>query len=142
VRVYIGDESTAVRSRLVRMLTDHQAVRVVGQTADAREALQQIRQVRPEVVILAVHMFRGSGIEVARAVRRELPSSVIVMLTNSAYPQYRRECLQAGADYFLDKSIEFEKINTIFDQLGHPGRARQGQTKSRVTAHTDLWRAA
>ena len=123
------------------MLAEHEGVKVVGQTGDAREAIAEIRQVQPEVVILAIHMYMGSGIEVLRTVRQELPTAVIIIMTNSAYPQYRRECLRAGANYFFDKSIEFENINTIFDQLVQGERAvrqegtGQGRQKSRNTEH-------
>ncbi len=127
MRVYIGDESPAVRNRLVRMLEEREDVSVVGQTGDVEEAIQQIRQEQPDVVILAIHMNQGSGIDVLKAVRREQPSPVVIMLTNSAYLPYRRECMQAGANYFLDKSIEFEQINVIFDRLKRTGRAAREQ---------------
>ena len=145
MRVYIADESPAVRSRLVRMLTEDEDVRVVGQTGDAREAVAEIRRLRPEVVILAIHMYMGSGIEVLKAVRHEQPSAVVIIITNSAYPQYRRECLRAGANYFLDKSIEFEKINTIIDRLRQVRRTPQGpydQIHKDDQRHSDRRRAA
>ena len=145
MRAYIADESPAVRSRVVRLLTEHEDVRVVGQTGDAREAVTDIRRLRPEVVILAIHMYMGSGIEVLKAVRHEQPAAVIIIMTNSAYPQYRRECLRAGANYFLDKSIEFEKINTIIDRLRQVRRTPQGpsdQNRKDDQRHSDERRAA
>ena len=145
MRVYIADESPAVRSRVVRLLTEYEDVRVVGQTGDATQAVMDIRRLRPEVVILAIHMYMGSGIEVLKAVRHEQPAAVIIIMTNSANTQYRRECLRAGANYFLDKSIEFEKINTIIDRLRQIRRTPQGQSNQNHTdehRHTDRRRAA
>jgi DNA-binding NarL/FixJ family response regulator len=127
------------------MLAEREDVRVVGQTGDAEEAIQQIRQERPHVVILAIHMHEGSGIDVLKAVRPEQPSPVIIMLTNSAYAPYRRECMQAGANYFLDKSIEFEQINVIFDRLKRISRAAReegNQTSVEKERRGDHGRAA
>jgi CheY-like chemotaxis protein len=39
------------------------------------------------------------------------------MLTAFAYPQYRRKCLEAGADFFLDKTTEFERVAEVLRQL-------------------------
>ncbi len=141
MQVYIADESPAVRSRFVKLLAEHEDVRVVGQTGDAREALQEIRLLKPEVVILALHMYMGSGIEVLKTVRREQPSATIIIMTNSAYPQYRRACMRAGANYFLDKSIEFEKIHSIFDLLRLGRRTPLGLREFEIK-HTDQRRAA
>jgi hypothetical protein len=42
---------------------------------------------------------------------------MVIMLTNYPYPQYRKKCLGLGADYFFDKSTEFEKVTELFKQL-------------------------
>ena len=44
---------------------------------------------------------------------------MVIMLTNYPFEQYRRECAEAGADYFLNKSTEFEKINEILARVVH-----------------------
>jgi DNA-binding NarL/FixJ family response regulator len=59
----------------------------------------------------------GSGLDVLRDIRTDHPHICVLMCTNYPDPQYREECLGAGADYFLDKSAEFEKIPAILRQL-------------------------
>jgi DNA-binding NarL/FixJ family response regulator len=62
----------------------------------------------------------GSGLEVLRAIRRTYPSLCVLICTNYPHPQYREECIAAGANFFLDKSAEFEKIPAIIrDLIGH-----------------------
>jgi DNA-binding NarL/FixJ family response regulator len=59
----------------------------------------------------------GSGLGVLRAIRQHHPSLCVVICTNYPYPQYREECIAAGANFFLDKSAEFLKIPGIFREL-------------------------
>ena len=46
-----------------------------------------------------------------------MPHVIVIMLTNHSGPEYRRACLDAGANFFLDKTNEFQKIPDILDQL-------------------------
>ena len=55
----------------------------------------------------------GTGVDVLRAVRPKSPDIAFVVLTNHPNAQYRRVCMEAGADSFLDKSTEFSKIKEV-----------------------------
>lgn len=114
-----------VLERLARMLSELPgAVELIGQASDAREAAEAIRRLRPDVVILDIRMPRGSGIDVLREIKREMPSPVVLMLTNHPYPQYRETCRKMGADFFFDKSTEFEKIPEVLQRLLQNRRIR------------------
>jgi two-component system response regulator DevR len=112
-RVYLVDDSELVRRRLVDMLTDIEDVEIIGQTGDPEEAEAEIRRLSPDVVVLDIKLPGKNGIEVLRDIRKNVPTPLVIMLTNYPYAQYRRECTDAGADYFLHKATEFEKINDI-----------------------------
>jgi DNA-binding NarL/FixJ family response regulator len=58
-----------------------------------------------------------SGLDVPRAIRADLPHLYVLICTNYPYPQYREGCLTAGANFFLDKSAEFERIPAIIREL-------------------------
>jgi len=117
VEVVIADDSSAVRERLVTMLADLKGVEVIGQAQNVEEAIASIRALKPKAVILDIRMPGGSGINVLQAIKREQPSPVVIMLTNYPYLQYRKKCLEAGADFFFDKSTEFNKIPQVFKLL-------------------------
>ena len=51
-----------------------------------------------------------NGIDVLKSIKKTDPETIILILTNFPYPQYRDTCMKAGADYFFDKSNEFEKV--------------------------------
>jgi DNA-binding NarL/FixJ family response regulator len=117
VRVFIADDSSLVVERLVAMLAELQHVEIIGHAADARAATQSIRNLKPHVVILDLHMPGTSGFEVLRNIKRERPKIIVMILTNHADNQYQKMCLAAGADFFLDKSGQFNMIPELFQTL-------------------------
>jgi DNA-binding NarL/FixJ family response regulator len=116
-RVYVVDDSDFVRERLIEMLSELEEVEIVGGTGDPREAVTVIRQMAPDAVILDIRLPGRSGVEVLRDLKKEEPSPVVIILTNYPYPQYQKECTEAGADYFLNKSTEFKKIAKVLKGL-------------------------
>lgn len=117
IRVFIADDSATVRDRLMTLLAEMPAVEIVGQAADAAEAIQAIQRLSPDVVILDIRMPAGSGIGVLRSLQQKPDKPKFIMLTNYPFLQYRKTCLEAGASYFFDKSSEFEKIPQALEQL-------------------------
>lgn len=117
IRVFIADDSKIVVERLADLLKEVAGVDVVGQAGNALDAVLSIQQSNPDAVILDLQIPGGSGLDVLRGIRRGHPSLQVLICANYPYPQYRDECMAAGANYFLDKSADFEKIPAIFRQL-------------------------
>ena len=134
LKVFISDDSTTVREHLVTVMLDLPEMAVVGQAQDARGSLDAIRQTRPDVVILDIRMPGGNGISVLREVKKMNPAPRVIMLTNYAYTQYRKKCEESGADFFLDKSTEFDKLPQALEQVrqGLQAEAGAGDRKSVV----------
>ncbi len=119
IRVLIVDDSALIRERLKTMLSEIAGVEIVGEAEDKMEAIASNDRLHPDVVILDIRLPRGNGIEVLQNIKGNNPSVTIIMLTNYPYPQYRRKCMEAGADFFLDKSTEFEKVSEVLMKLTH-----------------------
>ena len=117
MRVFIVDDSRVVVERLADLLNDVPGVELVGRANDVPAAIHSIPESNPDAIILDLQMPGGSGLEVLRSIRLSRPSLWVLVCTNYPYPQYREECISAGADYFLDKSAEFEKIPGILRDL-------------------------
>jgi DNA-binding NarL/FixJ family response regulator len=115
--VFIVDDSAAIRSRLVDMLSRIDGVDIVGEAATANEAIAGILNVRPHGVLLDLNLMGRAGIEVLRTVHPQAPEIVFVVLTNHAEPQYRTACTKAGASYFLDKSCDFERVPAVIAEI-------------------------
>ena len=110
MKVYIVDDSKAIRERLHEMLSDIPGVETVGQSGDPFEALEAIRHCHPDAVILDIRLPGISGIELLKKIKREQASVLVIMLTDYPYRQYRLQSMQAGADYFFHKTTEIDKI--------------------------------
>lgn len=117
MNVFLVDDSVVIRQRLRRMLADVDQVRVVGEAGEVQEATDAILEGKPDVVLLDIHLFNGSGIDVLQRLKKENPAPAVIVLTNYPYPQYREKCLAAGADYFFVKSTEFELVVPALKQL-------------------------
>jgi DNA-binding NarL/FixJ family response regulator len=125
--VFIADDSLIVRERLVTMLDELAEIEIVGQAENVAEAIKTIRKVKPDVVILDIRMPGGSGIDVLRNIKQGEATPMVIILTNYPYLGYRQKCLRAGADFFLDKSTEFEQIPALFERLEQGSASDQTQ---------------
>ncbi len=117
IRVLIVDDSALIRERLKTMLSEIAGVEIVGEAEDKMEAIAANDRLQPDVVTLDIRLPKGNGIEVLQNIKGNNPSVTIIMLTNYPYPQYRQKCLKAGADFFFDKSTEFEKVPEVLMKL-------------------------
>jgi len=117
IKVFIADDSSVIRERLNALFSDLPGVDMVGEAGDAGETLRGIQELNPDVVILDIRMPGGNGISVLEKIKRTDACPVVIMLTNYPYPQHKKKCTDLGADYFFDKSTEFESIIEVFNKL-------------------------
>ncbi len=132
MKILIVDDSPIVRARLITMLDDLTHVNVVGQAKSGEEALEALPRLKPDAVILDIRMPGQSGVEVLEKIKKTNPAPKVIMLTNFPYEQYRDRCLESGADYFFDKSSEFNKVIDVVSKLANEGveRGRRALTPS------------
>jgi DNA-binding NarL/FixJ family response regulator len=123
LRVVVADDSPDVRRHLVEMLREIAAVEVVAEAGDTPSALASAEQFRPEVVVLDLQMPGESGLVALQHLQALLPETQVIILTNHANPFYRRKCMEEGASFFFDKSIEFDKVAETVRSLAARSRA-------------------
>jgi DNA-binding NarL/FixJ family response regulator len=119
MKVYVVEDSAAVRERLLEMIREIEDVEVVGEAETYAAAVAGIMSTRPDVAVLDIKLAddSGSGIDVLAAVKKGLPAMRAIVLSNYATPQHMKASADAGAEYFLDKSAEFERISEILEQM-------------------------
>lgn len=117
MKVFIVDDSALVRERIIAMISEHPGIEIAGQAENAQEGINSILKLKPDVVILDIRMPGGNGIEVLRNIKKNNYAPTVIILTNYPNPQYRKKCMEAGADYFFDKSTEFNKIIEVIKKL-------------------------
>jgi DNA-binding NarL/FixJ family response regulator len=119
VRVFLVEDSPLIRKRIVDSLDSIGGFEVIGFSESEEEAVERIADVHPDVVITDIRLKKGNGIEVVRQVRLK-PEGVqpkIYVLSNYAYPEYKRQCELVGADDFFDKSSEYDRFLDTLQQV-------------------------
>ncbi len=121
VKIVTVDDSPIIAERLKEMLGELEGIEYSGNASSIASALDLVRLQRPHVVILDIHlesdMPKANGINLLMDLRRKYADLKIVMLTNLAEDQYRNTCLFLGANHFLDKSHEFDKVVGIIKEF-------------------------
>ncbi|MBI4672341.1 MAG: response regulator transcription factor [Chloroflexi bacterium] len=117
MKVFLVEDSELLRDRLVRAFSIIKGVEVCGFSDSAEQAIRQIQQTQADVIILDIRLRQGNGFQVLQSVKKPGQPPTVIVLTNFAYPQYRKKFLAAGADYFFDKSDEFTQVTVVLREL-------------------------
>jgi DNA-binding NarL/FixJ family response regulator len=110
------DDSLLVRERLIGLLSELPGVEIVGEADTAAHAIEVLPTLKPCVVVLDISMPGGSGFLVLEHLQKNPPAPLIIVLTNYDHEPYRRRALKLGADYFFDKSSQFEEIKAVLEK--------------------------
>jgi DNA-binding NarL/FixJ family response regulator len=123
VRVFVVEDSVALRERIVGDIASLDRLDVVGWAESENHAVEAIEELSPDVVVTDLGLKEGSGVNLVRQVRAKRPALPprIVVLTNYATPEYRARCLQYGADEFFDKTSEYDDFLAVMRKASrHP----------------------
>ena len=114
MQIIITDDHALVRDGLRSMLEDEPGLEVVGEAANGQEALELCRSLKPDLVLMDVRMPEMDGLEATRAIKQELPSISVLMVTMHENPDYLLEALSAGAAGYVLKGASGDRlINAI-----------------------------
>lgn len=115
VRVFIVDDSPYLREMLSELISDPGMIDIIGTGESALTAVEDVNLSNADVVIIDLQLKGGSGFDVVKGIRL-LPRAkdiITIMFTNYASPALRERALALGADYFLDKSHDHDKVTEI-----------------------------
>jgi len=125
MNLLIMDDAISIRERIVELLSEVPGIEKIYESGDAASAVTVLAEHQPDSVILDIQVPPApglrNGIDVLRVVKKHYPSTGVIMLTNFANPFYQEECKRLGADYFFDKSSEFDKLPEAVAQLMNRG---------------------
>jgi DNA-binding NarL/FixJ family response regulator len=117
MRVLVVDDSPAVRRRIVGLLRETEGVAEIDEAGDIEAALAAARARKPALVLLDLHLGPCRGMGVLAAFKSLPGAPTVAVLTNDASEAHRRECIARGADYFFDKSKEFDDVGRVVSRL-------------------------
>lgn len=104
VRILIADDHEIFRRGLRSLLESHPKWQVCGEAMDGQEAVEGVRALNPDVVVLDITMPRLNGLEAAQIIRNEAPKSKMVILSQYEPSLMKQAALSAGAEAYITKS--------------------------------------
>jgi DNA-binding NarL/FixJ family response regulator len=114
IRVVLVDDHALVRQGFRLLLARHADIEVIGEASSGKEAVSMCVELKPDIVILDIAMPEMNGVEAARQIRQNAPSTNILALTMHKDAVYLREILRAGAKgYLLKDSIDRDLLEAV-----------------------------
>ena len=110
IRVLIVDDHHIVRMGLITIINDQQEMEVIGEAGNAAEALREVEQLHPDVVLMDIRLPGESGIEATSQISKRFPNAKVVMLTSFADDSMIFRAISAGAVGYVLKQVEDEEL--------------------------------
>ena len=121
ISVFLVDDQNMLRAAFRSLLKQDARFNVVGDSADARQAIELIGELRPNVVLLDITMPGLSGLDAIAPIRKAHPRVRVLMLTHHEGETFVEHALRAGADGYLSKDSEPDEL-TLAIQAVHRGQ--------------------
>lgn len=123
IRVLVADDQALIRRGMTLMLSVESDIEVVGQAIDGVEAVEMAERLRPDVVLMDLHMPRKGGVAATREIMLSLPHTHVLVLTTLDADELVFEAVRAGAHaYLLKDASEDELLETV--RAVHRGESR------------------
>ncbi len=115
IRVFLADDHTLVRHGFRRILEDDPGIQVVGEAGTGLSAVEQCKELKPDVVVMDLYMPELGGLEATAEVLKANPATKILILSMYSNEAYVRKAFEAGAKgYMLKDAIELDLTRAVF----------------------------
>jgi DNA-binding NarL/FixJ family response regulator len=117
-RIILVDDHEVVRLGLKALLERHPQFEVVGEASSARDAMEQVAALEPDVVVMDIRLPGTSGIEACEQIVDEYPNTKVIMLTSYAEDEMLFSAIRAGASGYVLKQIASEELVKAIEAVG------------------------
>jgi CheY-like chemotaxis protein len=132
-RVMFVDDHQVMRQGLIRLVVSQPGIKVVGEAANGREALDLARLIRPDLIIMDVSMPEMDGIEATRRIKAEMPQIRVIGLSMHDDVQITREMLNAGTETMVSKTASAAEIIKVINGVNERNQANHYPEKARIS---------
>src|SRR5256714_8469845 len=130
VRILIADDHEVVRQGVRSLLTSRKEWDVCGEAVDGRDAVKKAKELKPDVVVLDISMPHLNGFEAARLIRKDVPQSKILILSQHSVSEMLQLALDAGARGYVSKSEVSRDLLPAIETIIHDRSPFISQTKN------------
>ncbi len=116
-RILVADDHPVFRFGVCALLGTHEGWEICGEATDGREAVDQCRKMKPDLVILDICMPKLNGVDAARLILKKNPAQRILILTEVTSDQVIRDCLEAGVRGWVVKSDGVQGLTSAVEAL-------------------------
>jgi DNA-binding NarL/FixJ family response regulator len=120
IRLLLVEDQALLREGLKRLLDSQADLQVVGEAADGQQAIDQVKALRPDLVLMDVRMPVMDGVTATRLISERFPATKVLVLTTFADDEYVEQAMQAGAMGYLLKDTPTEDLATAI-RSAHKG---------------------
>jgi two-component system, NarL family, response regulator DevR len=117
-RILLVDDHEVVRLGLKALLEHHAQFEVVGEASSAKEAIEQVGRLHPDIVLMDIRLPGTSGIEACEEIIKQYPETRVVMLTSYAEDEMLFSAIRAGASGYILKQIGGEDLMRALEAVG------------------------
>lgn len=117
IRVLVADDHTIVRDGICALLALPADIEVVGEAANGREALEKVKELAPDVVLMDIAMPLMGGLEATRRICKEFPHTKVIALTQYDDKEYVFPVIEAGASGFISKTAASSELTMAIRSL-------------------------
>jgi len=121
IRVLLTDDHTLFRQGIRTLLSAEPDLEVVGEAANAFEAVTMAQQLHPDVVLMDIGMSGMSSFEATRQIRKERPDTKVVFLSMYDDEEYLAECVEIGASGYILKDSPVDQLLTSIREVHRGG---------------------
>jgi len=116
--ILLVDDHEVVRLGLRALLDHHAQFEVIGEAASAKEAIEQVARLHPDIVLMDIRLPGTSGIEACEEIIKNFPDTRVVMLTSYAEDEMLFSAIRAGASGYILKQISRDDLMRALEAVG------------------------
>lgn len=138
LRVLVTDGIGSVNEGLTALLSDLEGIAVFGCAQEPAKVVALVETMQPDVVLLDFPAAGTSDLQTLRQLKHLPFAPIVIVLSHYALPPLREACLNAGADYFLEKTAAFERLREVLHSLAQTGHGAGRQRDCQFQAERPM----
>ena len=115
--IFIAEDSENVRDNLRKIISHIEGLQIIGEAAEVKKAIEISNSKYADIYLIDIGLSDGSGIEFLKHIKANNQSAVALIFTNYVSTPYEIICNKLGADYFLDKTKDLDKLIEILQKF-------------------------